>query len=65
LKSVGAMQASQIHTLVTPMCWYKRKVTLLDPLCRVQQVGEFSEALFKGPPLSHTLPKMYKNISLT
>ena len=44
---------------------FKRKVTLLDPLYRVQQVGEFSEALFKGPPLSHTLPKMYKNISLT
>ena len=39
---------------------YKQKVTLLDPLCRVQQVGEFSEALLKRPPLSHTLPKMFK-----
>ena len=39
---------------------FKRKVTLLDPLCRVQQVGEFSEALLKRPPLSHTLPKMYE-----
>ena len=39
---------------------YKQKVTLLDPVCRVQQVGEFSEALLKRPPLSHTLPKMFK-----
>ena len=29
---------------------YKQKVTLLDPLCRVQQVGEFSEALLKRVP---------------
>ena len=39
---------------------FKQKVTLLDPNCRVQQVGEFSEALLKLPPLSHTLPKMFK-----